>query len=346
MRRLICEVDNYFDKALDPLIDAGVLQKARGTRPQGDRRSAQGAGRRARAVHAGRCAATFLPDRCRPPTSRSIRCVAFVWRCGDQAARSRRRRHADAAARARGRRGSRRCRTSTRRFRRTGGSPSPDGLTHPATLPGGLRPPARPRRPASASRCRSWRGGELDRKAHQLVAPERVDLDDVAGVPRPDKALESVGASLAGRRSQRSRRPLRGRARAAGPSGSRCLRRRSAPAARVAPSQTRGAGSLPGVPPLSFAFAAGRRFQSMPNSPQQRRRAAARRCRARSRAKNAPQVEPGQLARDRFDAVFRHADAGLAVALPQRAHDVVERDCAAHAQRRDPSASATSEPLT
>ena len=37
------------------------------------------------------------------------------------------------------------------------------------------------------------------------------------------------------------------------------------------------------------------------------------------------EIAPAELARDRRDAVLRHADAGRAVALPQRAHQRVER---------------------
>ena len=92
VRRLIAEVDNYFDKATDPVVDEAFSKK-----PE-ERDAGEARGRRARrCARSSRCsratcAATSSPGRCRPRTSRSIRWSRSSIRCAMQAAGLRRRR--------------------------------------------------------------------------------------------------------------------------------------------------------------------------------------------------------------------------------------------------------------
>ena len=80
VRRLISEVDDYFDKAIDPLTTQAFCEEARGARSEGDRRRAPGGRRRDRAVHA-LLRGDFLAGPLSAADFAFYPLVAFVKRC-------------------------------------------------------------------------------------------------------------------------------------------------------------------------------------------------------------------------------------------------------------------------
>ena len=73
VRRLIMEVDGYFDHAIDPLTTQAFGKKPEERDPKQIADGAQGAWSRRSGCSPRPCAASFSRDRCRPPTSRCIR---------------------------------------------------------------------------------------------------------------------------------------------------------------------------------------------------------------------------------------------------------------------------------
>ena len=192
---------------------------------------------------------------------------------------------------------------------------------------------ARSRRAASSQRssrstCRSGAGGERrPRQRHQLVAAERVHLDRRrrARRARASSATRS-GVALRPSIATQRRRPPTSPARSAGPAAQTCGSDASCPRRARTPSvQRRRRRRSPGLPPRSLARPPRRAAWSV--TPNVREQLAQRRILG---AVDVAREEVGEiaareLARERSIAVLRHADPALAVALPQRAHHVVER---------------------
>ena len=98
VRRLIIEVDNYFDEALDPVTTQAFGRSRRSAIRSRSPPAARRWSTSSRCSPA-RCAASSSPARCPRPTSHFYPLVAFLQAQASEAARPRRGRHADARAR-------------------------------------------------------------------------------------------------------------------------------------------------------------------------------------------------------------------------------------------------------
>ena len=209
IRRMICEVDEYFDARRWIRSRPGVQQKARGTRRAKHCRRAQGAGGRA-----GDVSQSMRGDYLAGPLSAAdfalYPLLAFVCRPEIKLPDL----DADSMLTpqlARWKNGSRRCRISTRRFRRIGGSPSPAAYAPSHAARRDATHPA-PAASARVSQQASFRAAASRREAHQFVAAERVHLDDVAGVRLVlDMSLDAVGGRPQSIDRNDRRRPMPGR---------------------------------------------------------------------------------------------------------------------------------------
>ena len=81
VRRLIMEVDGYFDHAIDPLTTQAFSKKPEERDAQGDRRQPQGGRRRDRACSPSPCAASFSREPLSAADFALYPLVAFLKRC-------------------------------------------------------------------------------------------------------------------------------------------------------------------------------------------------------------------------------------------------------------------------